>query len=113
MEAIGLYQYHRPDPHVPYVETVGRSGAAGRGQGADGGLSNATIERIEESRRVVDIVSVQNEFSPRFEGEVGGRARALRLGGDRVPAVNPLGGMGSAADLGSDRPSPRWPRHAA
>lgn len=102
VEAIGLYQYHRPDPHVPYVETVGAfKELQDEGKVRMVGLSNATIEQIEESRRVVDIVSVQNEFSPRFRSSADELEHCAREGIAFLP-WSPLGGMGSAADLGSE-----------
>ena len=102
VDAIGLYQYHRPDPNVPYVEAVGAlKELQDEGKVRMVGLSNATIEQIEESRRVVDIVSVQNEFSPRFRSSANELEHCAREGIAFLP-WSPLGGMGSAADLGSE-----------
>ena len=102
VDAIGLYQYHRPDPNVPYVEAVGAfKELQDEGKVRMVGLSNATIEQIEDSRRVADIVSVQNEFSPRFRSSADELEHCAREGIAFLP-WSPLGGMGSAADLGSE-----------
>ncbi|MGI8708031.1 MAG: aldo/keto reductase [Actinomycetota bacterium] len=102
VEAIGLYQFHRPDPDVPYAESVGAfKDLQDEGKVRMVGLSNATIEQIEESRRIVDIASVQNEFSPRFRSSEDELEFCAREGIAFLP-WSPLGGMGSAADLGSE-----------
>src|SRR5918999_4172531 len=63
-DRIDLYQYHRPDPDVPYAESVG----ALRDLQEEGkvrwiGLSNANVEQIEESLEIADIAAVQNQLS--------------------------------------------------
>lgn len=67
LDAIGLYQLHRPDPAVPWEESVG----ALRELLDDGvirlaGIANATVEQIRSADRVLGgrLASVQNEFSP-------------------------------------------------
>ena len=77
VEAIGLYQHHRPDPDVPYEETMGGLKDlydAGLIQRA--GISNADPDQIRLAQKVLGdaLVSVQNQFSPRFrssEPEIG------------------------------------------
>src|SRR5216683_1815190 len=70
VDAVGLYQFHRPDPKVPYEESVGtlkELREAGKIRLA--GISNGTIEQIDIARRILgdgNLVSVQNQFSPRF-----------------------------------------------
>ncbi|HEY8558403.1 MAG TPA: aldo/keto reductase, partial [Actinomycetes bacterium] len=51
VEAIGLYQFHRPDPKVPFTESVGALAelrAAGKIRLA--GLSNVSIDQISQAR---------------------------------------------------------------
>jgi aryl-alcohol dehydrogenase-like predicted oxidoreductase len=65
VEAIGLYQYHRPDPTVPWADSVGALADlldAGKIQMA--GVSNATVAQIDEAQAVVGgrLVSVQKEL---------------------------------------------------
>jgi aryl-alcohol dehydrogenase-like predicted oxidoreductase len=69
VEAIGLYQHHRPDARVPYADSIGAVRDlldAGRIQLA--GISNANPEQIRQAREILGgrLVSVQNEFSPAF-----------------------------------------------
>src|SRR5277367_577240 len=68
-DAIGLYQYHRPDPKVPWAESVGAlAELLDEGKIVMAGVSNATVEQIDEAQQVLGgrLVSVQNQFSPRF-----------------------------------------------
>src|SRR5215210_4228593 len=63
-DRIDLYQYHRPDPRVPYAESIGAiKELQDEGKVRWIGLSNANTEQIEESLRIADIVSVQNQLS--------------------------------------------------
>ena len=64
LEQIDLYQLHRPDPKVPFAESIGAlKELKDEGKIRHLGLSNVTIEQIEEARQIVPIVSVQNKFS--------------------------------------------------
>jgi aryl-alcohol dehydrogenase-like predicted oxidoreductase len=97
-DRIDLYQLHRPDPDVPYAESIG----ALQQLQAEGkirwiGISNATTDQIEEAAGIVDLVSVQNQLSlestsPLAQGE-------LKLCDERGIAFlpwSPLGGIGKA-----------------
>jgi len=100
VEAIGLYQFHRPDPKVPFLESVGALAelkAAGKVRMV--GLSNVSVDQIRQAGEVVEVVSVQNEFSPRFRRSEGELAFCA---GQRVAFLpwSPLGGMGRGHDLG-------------
>jgi aryl-alcohol dehydrogenase-like predicted oxidoreductase len=69
VEAIGLYQFHRPDPTVPYEDSVGAlRELLEEGVILMAGISNATIEQIRIADRVLGgrLVSVQNQFSPSY-----------------------------------------------
>ncbi|HMK93381.1 MAG TPA: aldo/keto reductase [Thermoleophilia bacterium] len=65
VERIDLYQLHRPDPEVPYEESVGAL-AELRQQGKIRhiGVSNVTLEQLRRAQAVTEIVSVQNRYSP-------------------------------------------------
>jgi aryl-alcohol dehydrogenase-like predicted oxidoreductase len=64
VERIDLYQLHRPDPNVPFAESVGALAELRReGKIRHVGLSNVSIAQIEEARRIVPIVSVQNRYN--------------------------------------------------
>jgi len=64
VDAIGLYQFHRPDPKVPYAESVGalaEQQAAGKIRHL--GISNVTATELARAQRVTPIVSVQNRYN--------------------------------------------------
>jgi aryl-alcohol dehydrogenase-like predicted oxidoreductase len=100
VEAIGLYQFHRPDPKVPFVESVGAMAelkAAGKVRMV--GLSNVSVDQIRQARDIVEVASVQNEFSPRFRRSEGELAFCAA---NRIAFLpwSPLGGIGRGRDLG-------------
>ena len=64
LEQIPLYQLHRPDPNVPYAESVGTLAELQKeGKIRHIGVSNVTEEQLREAQRVVPIVSVQNRYN--------------------------------------------------
>ncbi len=96
VEAIGLYQYHRPDPKVPWAESVGAlADLLDEGKIVMAGVSNATVAQIDEAQQVLGgrLVSVQNEFSPRFRSSEDELAHCEKLGIAFIP-WSPLGGIG-------------------
>ena len=99
---IGLYQHHRPDPDVPYAEVMGglrELYEAGLIQRA--GISNANPDQIRLAAAILGdaLVSVQNEFSPRFRSSEPEIAVCEELGLAFLP-WGPLGGMREAKALG-------------
>jgi len=108
VDAIGLYQYHRPDPNVPYAESVGAlKELRDAGKIRLVGISNATVEQIDIARQVLGeggLASVQNQFSPAFTSSEPELAHCADLGIAFLP-WSPLGGSGRAAKVGT--------RHAA
>jgi pyridoxine 4-dehydrogenase len=63
-DRIDLYQLHRPDPQVPFADSVGALAELQReGKIRHIGLSNVTLAQLEEARQIVAIASVQNRFS--------------------------------------------------
>jgi len=103
VEAVGLYQFHRPDPEVPYAESVGAlRELLDEGVIEMAGISNATVAQIDEANRVLDgrLVSVQNQFSPAFRSSLGELEHCARLGIAFLP-WSPLGGITRAADVGA------------
>jgi aryl-alcohol dehydrogenase-like predicted oxidoreductase len=65
-ERIDLYQLHRPDPRVPFEDSVGAL-AELRSEGKIDmvGLSNVTVDELRRAQAIVPIVSVQNRYSLR------------------------------------------------
>jgi aryl-alcohol dehydrogenase-like predicted oxidoreductase len=107
VEQIGLYQHHRPDPRVPYEDTIGAiKDLRDAGKIRLIGISNVDAAHIDVAIRTLGtngLASVQNEFSPRAQR---GRAE-LDLCADlgiAFLAYSPLGGIGRARDLGVEHP---------
>ena len=100
VEAIGLYQFHRPDPKVPFAESVGAMAELKEaGKVRLVGLSNVSVDQIRQARQLVQVASVQNEFSPRFRRSEGELAFCAA---ERIAFLpwSPLGGIGRGRDLG-------------
>ncbi len=63
-ERIDLYQLHRPDPSVPFEESLGALVEAQQaGKIRHIGLSNVSLEQLERALAMTEIVSVQNRYS--------------------------------------------------
>ena len=59
-----LWQLHRIDPKVPVEESLGAiKKLQTQGKIRFVGLSEVTVEQIEQARKTVEIVSVQNEYN--------------------------------------------------
>lgn len=105
VDRIRLYQYHRPDPAVPYAESVGALAELQReGKVELIGISNANLEQIREAQGIVALASVQNELSPAFRSSEGEVTYCAEQGIAFLP-WSPLGGIGNAADLGESHPA--------
>jgi len=64
VDTIDLYQLHRFDAKVPKEETLGAlKEFQKQGKIRHIGLSEVTVEEIEFSRKIVDVVSVQNLYN--------------------------------------------------
>ncbi|PZF83044.1 aldo/keto reductase [Jiangella anatolica] len=103
VDAIGLYQFHRPDPTVAYEDSVGAiRDLLDEGKIRLAGISNANPEQIELANRILDgrLASVQNQFSPRFRSSEPELKLCDRLGIAFLPWA-PLGGSSQAGELGS------------
>src|SRR6266702_2539523 len=50
LDRIDIYQFHRPDPRVPFEDSVGE-------------LANITIEQLAQAQKIVPIVTVQNHYN--------------------------------------------------
>jgi aryl-alcohol dehydrogenase-like predicted oxidoreductase len=69
LDAVPLFQLHRPDPNVPWAESVGAlRELLDAGTIRMAGVSNANPAQIDEAREIVGpgLVAVQNELSPVF-----------------------------------------------
>ena len=64
LEQIPLYQFHAPDPKVPYEESVGTLVTLKeQGKIRHIGLSNVTEDRIRLAQQLTPIVSIQNRYN--------------------------------------------------
>jgi pyridoxine 4-dehydrogenase len=64
VDEIDLYQFHRPDPKVPFEESVGALvQLKDEGKIRHIGLSNVTVNEVERAQKLTPIVSVQNRYS--------------------------------------------------
>ena len=107
VDAIGLYQFHRPDPDTPWEESMG----ALRQLADDGlvqmvGISNADIAQIDVARSIVGpaLVSVQNQFSPGWRFSADELAHCAAHGLAFLP-WSPFGGVSAAGSLESSAPA--------
>ncbi|MFI1393434.1 aldo/keto reductase [Streptomyces sp. NPDC020681] len=103
VEAIGLYQFHRPDPTVPYAESVGAvRDLLDAGKIRFAGISNAGPDQIRQANEILGgrLVSVQNQFSPAFRSSEPELELCAELGIAFLP-WSPLGGISRAGELGS------------
>ena len=64
LERIDLYQLHSPDPGVPFEESVGTlAELREEGKIRHMGLSNVSVEQLEQAQEIVPIAAVQNRYS--------------------------------------------------
>jgi aryl-alcohol dehydrogenase-like predicted oxidoreductase len=107
VEQIALWQHHRPDPAVPYDDVIGTlAEIAAGGKVAAIGLSNADPDQIRAAHAVLgdSLVSVQNQFSPRFRSSRPEIDVCEELGLAFLP-WSPLGGLADAKELADQHPA--------
>jgi pyridoxine 4-dehydrogenase len=64
VERIDLYQLHAPDDDVPYEESVGAiKELQDEGKIRHAGISNVSVDQLEEARGILEVVSVQNRYN--------------------------------------------------
>jgi aryl-alcohol dehydrogenase-like predicted oxidoreductase len=105
-DRIDLYQFHRPDPKVPYAESMGTfKELQDEGKVRWVGISNATVAQLEEALGIVDVVAVQNQLSLRYTSPIAkGEVQACVERGIAFLAWSPLGGIGSSDSPGALEP---------
>jgi len=99
VDVIDLYQHHRPDPKVPYAESLAalkELHEAGKVRML--GLSNASPEQIRQGVEILGaaLVSVQNRYAPDFRSSEPELELCTGLGLAFLP-WGPLGGAGRAS----------------
>ena len=64
LDQIPLYQFHRPDPKVPFEDSVGTLvELRNEGKIRHIGVSNVDEEQLRRAQRLAPIVSIQNRYS--------------------------------------------------
>jgi pyridoxine 4-dehydrogenase len=64
LERIDLYQFHRPDPQVPFEDSVGELAKLQQaGKIRHIGLSNVDPQQLAKARAIVKVASVQNRYN--------------------------------------------------
>ena len=64
LDRIDLYQLHSPDSKVPYEDSVGAlKELQDEGKIRHIGVSNVSVDQLEQARGIVDVVSVQNRYN--------------------------------------------------
>lgn len=94
VDAIDLLYFHRPDPKVPYAESVEAiRELVDEGVAKTAGVSNASVEQIDIAHDILGdrLVAVQNQFSPIWKQTRDTLQHAGRMGLAFV-CWSPLGG---------------------
>lgn len=101
VERIDLYQLHAPDPSVPLEDSLGALAelqAAGKIRHV--GVSNFSVDELNQGRQVVSIVSVQNRYNLADRTHEPVLEACARLGLGFIPwyplATGKLAGAGGA-----------------
>jgi aryl-alcohol dehydrogenase-like predicted oxidoreductase len=95
VEAITLYQLHRPDLRVPFADSVGAlAELRSAGKVLHVGLSNVSVAQVRVACEIVPIVSVQNRCHPYDRSAwQDGVIRDCEENGIAFIAYSPVGGM--------------------
>ncbi|MEU3312688.1 aldo/keto reductase [Streptomyces sp. NPDC006662] len=106
VEALGLYQLHKPDPAVPWEESVGALRElldAGTIRAA--GISNVTTGQIRQAYEILGdgLASVQNRYSPAVRDSEPQLRLSTELGLAFLP-WSPLGGISRSSLDGPSGP---------
>ncbi|WP_114560749.1 aldo/keto reductase [Desertihabitans aurantiacus] len=107
VEQIALWQHHRPDPQRDYAETIGILGEiAATGKVRMIGLSNVDPGQIRAAKEALGdaLVSVQNQYSPKFRSSEPEIEVCTELGLAFLP-WSPLGGLSDAKELATKHPA--------
>jgi aryl-alcohol dehydrogenase-like predicted oxidoreductase len=107
VDAIGLYQLHRPDPATPWEESMaGLRHLYDAGLVRMVGISNADIAQIDVARSVLGdaLVSVQNQFSPGWRFSADELTHCASHGLAFLP-WSPFGGVSAAGSLDATAPA--------
>lgn len=107
VDAIGLYQLHKPDPGVPWAESVGAlRELLDAGTIRTAGISNVTTAQIREAHAILGagLVSVQNQYSPAVRDSEPELRLSTQLGLAFL-SWSPLGGISRSSLDGPSGPT--------
>lgn len=107
VEAIGLYQLHKPDPAVPWAESVGAlRDLLDAGTIRAAGISNVGTAQIRQAHEILGdgLASVQNQYSPAVRDSEPQLRLAAELGLAFLP-WSPLGGISRSSLDGPSGPT--------
>ncbi|MFJ3925999.1 aldo/keto reductase [Streptomyces sp. NPDC090022] len=107
VDAIGLYQLHKPDPAVPWSESVGAlRDLLDAGTIRAAGISNVTTDQIREAHAILGdaLASVQNRYSPAVRDSEPQLRLCTELGLAFLP-WSPLGGISRSSLDGPSGPA--------
>lgn len=91
-DQIWLYQFHAPDPKVPFEKSVEAFAELQRaGKFRWFGLSNVSVKQIDAAERILPVVSVQNRLNPYFRESISVAKECARRGITFL-AYSPVGG---------------------
>ncbi len=106
VDRIDLYQFHAPDPRVPFQESIGAFADLQReGKVRWVGLSNVSVAEIKTAREIVDVATVQNRLNPFFR-------EALETGVVKYCAGKGIGFI-AYSPVGGGRLNKKLPGHPA
>ncbi|HWW52805.1 MAG TPA: aldo/keto reductase [Acidimicrobiales bacterium] len=64
LEQIALYQFHRPDARVPFQDSIGALvELKAEGKIRHIGVSNVTVDQLQQAEKLTPVVSVQNRYN--------------------------------------------------
>jgi aryl-alcohol dehydrogenase-like predicted oxidoreductase len=91
-EQIWLYQFHAPDPKVPFEQSIEAFAELHRaGKFRWFGLSNVSVKQIDQAEKILPVVSVQNRLNPYFRESIK-VAKECERRGITFLAYSPVGG---------------------
>jgi pyridoxine 4-dehydrogenase len=86
LDRIDLYQLHAPDPKVPYEDSVGAlKELQDEGKIRHVGVSNVSVEQLEQARSIVEVATVQNRYNLEYRDSEDVLDRCQELGIGFIP----------------------------
>jgi aryl-alcohol dehydrogenase-like predicted oxidoreductase len=94
VDRIDLYQFHAPDPAVPFMDSLGAFARLQQeGKVRWVGLSNVSVNELEAAQGIVEVATVQNRLNPFFhESPYSGAIKYCNANGIGYLAYSPVGG---------------------